>query len=173
MSSFRLVTAAVLSLAVAGTPVAARPYYGHGGYHHYRGGGIGLGGALLGAAIIGGIAVAASNNDRNDREYYAPAYGDNGYVNEVPPPVYGQGYAPSSGEAAGSPVDDCSRAAEQSAEGRGGRARVTGIDRVDPIEGGANVLGTLELDRGQGYPVQRMGWSCRAAYGEVTGIRLG
>ena len=178
MTPFRLATAAVLSLAVASAPVAARPYYGHGGYHRYHGGGIGVGGALLGAAIIGGIAVAASNNNRRDREYYAPAYGEPGYadgsyVNQVPPPVYGQGYAPSAEDAAGSPVDDCSRAAEDSASARGGRARVTGIDRVDPIEGGANVLGTLELDRGQGYPVQRMGWSCRAAYGEVTGIRLG
>lgn len=171
MGPFRLATAAALSLAVASAPVAARPYYGHGGYRHYHGGGIGVGGALLGAAIIGGIAIAASNNNRRDREY-APAYGEDGYVDQAPP-VYGQGYAPSSEDAAGSPVDDCSRAAERSAEGRGGRARITGIDRVDPIEGGANVLGTLELDRGQGYPVQRMGWSCRAAYGEVTGIRLG
>ena len=174
MTPFRLATAAILSLAVASAPVAARPYYGHGGYRHYHhGGGIGVGGALLGAAIIGGIAVAASNNDRRDREVYAPAYGER-YVDGAPPPaVYGQGYAASPEDSAGSPVDDCSRAAERSAQARGGYARVTGIDRVDPIEGGANVLGTLELDRGQGYPIQRIGWSCRAAYGEVTGIRLG
>ena len=178
--------ALALSFALASTPAEARRYGGyHGGYHNYhRGGGIGVGGALLGAAIIGGIAVAASNSN-NDRDYvpvyegnggsgYAPGY-EPGYAPEVygnaapPPPDVRDGRD----SAENGPVEDCTRAAEQQAETRGGNAHVTGIDRVDPIEGGANVLGYLEIDRGQNAPVQRLGFSCRAAYGQVTGIRLG
>lgn len=160
------VAALALSAAVATAPASARPYYWGGGYHHYyRGGGIGLGGALLGAAIIGGIAVAASDHDRD----YAPAY-DGG---PPPPVVYGTRGAPVDTAEAG-PVGDCSRAAEDQAEhDSGGRARVSGIDRVDPIDGGANVLGYLEIDHGRQAPVDRIGFSCRAAYGRVTGIRLG
>ncbi|QXQ05805.1 hypothetical protein KX816_16550 [Sphingosinicellaceae bacterium] len=175
--------ALVLSLALASAPAEARRYGGyHGGYHNYhRGGGIGLGGALLGAAIIGGIAVAASNNNRDQPPVY---YGDPspqpGYAQGYEPEVYGEAGPPPPPEALdgrnsaeNGPVEDCTRAAEQQAETRGGRAHVTGIDRVDPIEGGANVLGYLEIDRGQNAPLQRLGFSCRAAYGQVTGIRLG
>lgn len=173
----RLATATMLSLALASAPVSARSYRGyhggHGGYHHYhRGGGIGVGGALLGAAIIGGIAVAASNNnrDRGATVYDdTPRYADDDRYNG--PEVYGEGIDPQSAEAG--PVEDCSRAVEREAQSRGGLARVTGIDRVDPIEGGANVLGTLEINRGGDYAPQRLGWSCRAAYGQVTGVRLG
>ena len=171
--------ALALSFALASTPAEARRYGGyHGGYHNYhRGNSIGVGGALLGAAIIGGIAVAASNNNR-DREY-APVYqGDNGpgYDQGYAPQVYGDAAPPPPFDArqdANGPVEDCTRAVEQQAENRGGRAHVTGIDRVDPIDGGANVLGYLEIDRGRNAPIQRLGFSCRAAYGQVTGIRLG
>ncbi len=182
-------TTAALAMAVALTSTVAadaRPYrggYGHHGYYRHHGGGIGVGGALLGAAIIGGIAVAASNANR-DR---SPVY----QGNSGPPP---EGYADRDGydsrggydqpevfdrdgtevdEANAGPVEDCSRAAEREAQSRGGYARVTGIDRVDPIEGGANVLGTLEVTHGSAAPAERLGWSCRAADGRVTGIRLG
>ena len=35
------------------------------------------------------------------------------------------------------------------------------------LDGGANVLGYLEIDQSQA-PVERIGFSCRAAYGRVT-----
>ncbi len=165
---FRTTAAALAALAVAASPAAARPYYGHGGYyggyHRYHGGGIGLGGALLGAAIIGGIAVAASNNDRN-RDY--------GYDDGAPPPPAEYGEAAPIVEGESGPVLDCTRAVEDTASQRGGRARVTGIDRVEPIDGGANVLGYVEIDNGGNYAITRTGFSCRAAYGRVTGVRLG
>lgn len=172
----RLATATMLSVMIASVPANARSYRGHGGhggYHHYHrgGGGIGVGGALLGAAIIGGIAVAASNNNRDRATVYdeTPRYDrDGGYDG---PEVYGEGIEPESADAG--PVEDCSRAVEREAQARGGLARVTGIDRVDPIQGGANVLGTLEINRGGDYAPERLGWSCRAAYGQVTGVRLG
>ena len=172
-----VLTASAAALALAGVTLgAAAPaearyhggYYGHGGYHHYHGGGIGLGGALLGAAIIGGIAVAASNADRGPPVVYgdAPPPPRDGYA------VYDRG-APVDESAESGPVGDCSRAVEQTAEQRGGEAHVAGIDRVEPIDGGANVLGYLEIDRGRDAPLERVGFSCRAAYGEVTGVRIG
>ena len=158
----RLATTAALSVALAAAPVAARPYYGGGYHHYYHGGGIGLGGALLGAAIIGGIAIAATDHPR-----------DYAYDDGPPPPVvYGERGAPAEAREGG-PVGDCSRAVEAEAQRGGGWARVTGIDRVDPIDGGANVLGYLEIDHGRQAPVERIGFSCRAAYGRVTGVRLG
>jgi len=167
--AFRTTAAALVSLAVVAAPVAARPYYGHGGYyrgHHHYNGGIGLGGALLGAAIIGGIAIAASS-DRRDRDYR--------YDDGPPPPVvYGEAAPPLQiVDGRPDPVLDCTRAVEDTASQRGGRARVTGIDRVDLIDGGANVLGYVEIDNGGDYAITRTGFSCRAAYGRVTGIRLG
>lgn len=180
MNMVRTTTAALaMAVALTSTVADARPYrggYGHHGYYRHHGGGIGVGGALLGAAIIGGVAIAASNANR-DR---APDYRDGGpppqgYDREGyddAPDVYDRDSGPVE-EADSGPVADCSRAAEQEARSRGGFARVTGIDRVDPIEGGANVLGTMEVTHGSAAPAERFGWSCRAADGRVTGIRLG
>ena len=193
---FRLMSGLVLSLALASAPVSARDWYRGGGYHgghnYHRGNGIGLGGVLLGAAIVGGVAIAASNNNRY-RAYergYDPRTGgtyegNGGYVTSPPPGAYqNDGYQNDAyqGEpdgydrqdtAGGDPVEDCSRAAERQAQGNGGFARVTGIDRVDDIDGGARVRGSVEVSRGAAAPVQRFGFSCSAAYGQVTSLRLG
>lgn len=195
----RLATGTVLSLAMVSVPVSAKPYRGHHGghYRHHGGGGIGtLGGILLGAAVLGTAAAIASDSrrDRDEPRYEPQAYGGNtGYRSyddqyarndprAVPRAVYGyddgdryadepSGYDEQS--AAGDPVDDCSRAAERQAQNGGGFARVTGIDRVDQVDGGANVRGRVQIDSGRAAPVRSMSFSCSARYGEVRSLRLG
>lgn len=199
-TAFRLISGAVLSLAVVATPVAARDY--HGNRHHYshrHNNGIGVGGVLLGAAIIGGVAaIASSNRNRYDRGYggynqgygnqgyggydqgyggYSQGYGNQGYggYGNQSHGAYDQGYAgydQGSGYGGGvDPVQACARAAERQAQWRGGYARVTGIDRVDPYNGGSVVRGSVEIDRG-GY-AQRLRFSCTANYEGAARVRLG
>jgi len=197
--AMRIASGAVLSLALVSVPATARPYGGyHGGYHHrHHGGGIGtLGGILLGAVVLGTVAAVANDNrrDRYEPRYEPQSYGGNtGYRSyddqyasndprAVPPPADGydegdnyadepNGYDQQS--AAGDPVEECSRAAERQAQTGGGYARVTGIDRVDEISGGANVRGRLQIDSGRVAPARSLSFSCSASNGEVTSLRLG
>lgn len=193
--AMRLATGTILSLALVSVPASARPYRGHygGHYRHHGGGGIGtLGGILLGAAVLGTVAAVASDN-RRERYEPQPYSGNTGYRSyddqyarndprAVPPAAYdyddGDRYAdePSGYDeqsAAGDPVDDCSRAAERQAQNGGGFARVTGIDRVDEIDGGANVRGRLQVEGGRAAVARSMSFSCSASYGEVRSLRLG
>lgn len=196
--AMRLATGTMLSLALVSVPAAARPFRGDYGrhYRHHGGNGIGtLGGILLGAAVLGTVAAVASSNrrDRYEPRYEPQPYGgdtgyrsyDDQYARNDPravPPAYGDddgeryadeptGYDDQS--AAGDPVDDCSRAAERQAQNGGGLARVTGIDRVDEIDGGANVRGRLQVDGGRSPVARSMSFSCSASYGEVRSLRLG
>jgi hypothetical protein len=199
----RLVSGAVLSMAIAVSPVAARGWHGghggyyghgHGGYYGHRGGGIGaFGGFVLGAAVIGGVAAIASANSRDgERDYQrsyngaydAPGYqGDYGYSE---PSAYDsandeyeqarEGNYDDRGDArsaGGDPVTDCSRAAERRAQVDGGYARVLRIDKVTDVEGGAAVRGTLEVNRGREAPVARMAFTCTASHGDIRQLRLG
>lgn len=185
----RLISGAVLSLAVVATPVTARDYYGDNHRYsdrHHRG--IGVGGVLLGAAIIGGVAaIASANRNRYDRGYdgYRQGYGSQGYVNQgyygnqgygsQGYGAYDQGYAgydQGSGYGGGvDPVQACARAAERQAQYQGGYARVTGIERVDPYNGGSVVRGSLQIDRG-GY-AQRVRFACTANYDGEARVRFG
>ena len=197
--AMRVASGAVLSLALVSVPASARSYRGHhGGYHNrYHGGGIGtLGGILLGAAVLGTVAAIANDNrrDRYEPRYEPQSYGGNtGYRSyddqyasndprAVPSPAYaydeGDNYADEPNgydrqSAAGNPVEECSRAAERQAQTGGGYARVTGIDRVDEIAGGANVRGRLQIDSGRAAPVRSLSFSCSASDGEVRNLRLG
>jgi hypothetical protein len=73
-----------------------------------------------------------------------------------------------------SPVDQCARAAEQAAGSRGGFARVTGIDHVDPAPHGARVRGALAVTRDQDdrSTGQSSHFDCTASYGRITELRL-
>jgi hypothetical protein len=198
----RLVSGAVLSLAVIASPVSARGwhgghgYYGHG--YHRGGGGIGaFGGFVLGAAVIGSVAAIASSNNRDaerdyqrgyDGVYDTPAYqGDYGRDGYSEPSAYNGAsddyeqaregrYDDENGATrtvGGDPVSDCSRAAERRAQLDGGYARVLHIDKVTNVEGGAAVRGTLEVNRGREAPVSRMAFTCTASYGDIRQLRLG
>ena len=180
---FRIASGMALSLALVSAPLAARPYY-HGGYHHYHrgGGGIGLGGALLGAAILGGVAIAASNNNRQPvyEQGYDPNTGGEYRSYGGVQGYEGQGYSGQGGPGYdnqqaqnGDPVDACSRAAEREAQNGGGFARVAGIDRVDNIRGGVRVRGSLDINGGDRGGNQRIPFTCSAAYGDITDLRLG
>lgn len=179
---FRIASGMALSLALVSAPLSARDYYGGGYDHYHRGGGIGLGGALLGAAIIGSVAIAASNNNRQPvyEQGYDPNtggeyrsyggvqnYSSQGYAGQGGP-VYDDEQAQN-----GDPVDACSRAAEREAQNGGGFARVAGIDRVDTIRGGVRVRGSVDISSGDRGPGERVRFTCTAAYGNVTDLRLG
>ena len=189
--ALRLISGAVLSLAVVATPVAARDYYSdnhHYSDRHHRSNGIGVGGVLLGAAIIGSVAaIASANRNRYSRDYdgYSRGYGSQGYGNQGYGSqgyggsqnygAYDQGYAgydQGGGYGGGvDPVQACARAAERQAQFQGGYARVTGIDRVDPYNGGSVVRGSLQVDRG-GY-AQRVRFACTANYDGQARVRFG
>lgn len=201
--AMRLATGTMLSLALVSVPASARSYRGYGGgygghhYRHHGGGGIGtFGGFLLGAAVLGTVAAVASDNRRDRYEpRYEPqpsgGYGGYGSYDDqyarsdpraAPPQSYGyddgdtyadepSGYDTQSAEA--DPIDECSRAAERQAQGGGGYARVTGIDRVDQIDGGANVRGRLQVENGRAAAARSMSFSCSASFGEIRSLRLG
>ncbi|WP_419814102.1 hypothetical protein [Glacieibacterium sp.] len=177
---FRIASGLALSLALVSAPLSARDYY-RGGYHHYHrgGGGIGLGGALLGAAIIGGVAIAASNSNNNRQRVYEQGYDPNTggeYRSYGGVQSYGgqggPGYDDQQAQN-GDPVEACSRAAEREAQNGGGFARVAGIDRVDNIRGGVRVRGSVDINGGDRSPSQRVPFTCSAAYGDITDLRLG
>ena len=153
-----------------------------------------MGGILLGAVVLGTVAAVASQHHRRytQRPTYGGDYG-NGYGSSygfeddryagvdpraVPSPANGDDYADEPNgydrrAATSDPVADCSRAAERQAQNGGGFARVVGIDRADPVQGGANVRGRVEIGNGLAAARRSMSFSCSASFGEVTRFRLG
>ena len=199
--AMRLASGVVLSAALVSVPASAGSYRKHHDHHGYyerhNSGKIGtLGGILLGAAVLGTIAAVATEGRRNryGRGYEAQPYGgytgyrgyDDDYARNDPRPVPQSGYTLGDGEAyadepsgydrqaaTSDPVQECSRAAERQAQHGGGFARVVGIDRVDAIDGGANVRGRVEIDNGGSAARRSLSFSCSASFGEVTRFRFG
>ena len=153
--------------------------------NHRDGDGISVGDVIAGALIIGGIvavASATSNNDRDNRygnygnygygddRYGDDRYGDNrddddryengGYGNN------NYGYGNRNGYR-GNPrqaIEQCVRAAEQTAARRYGRADVTDIREVKDSRYGWQIKGRIAVD------TQRGGWQRgRGNYGNGWG----
>lgn len=149
--------------------------YGGFGYRGFGYGGFGAGDFLLGAAVVGGIAAIATSANRNYDDGYATyrAYPPE-VANGAPP----QGaYAPppvAETRASTDPVEQCSRVAEQEAASNGDSGRVRSIDRVDTHQNGAQVVGTLEVRKGdRNGATDRARFTCTADYGQVTAFRFG
>lgn len=163
------VAAALLTTALA-SPAEAR----HRRYDNHRGNGISLGDVVLGTIAVAGVATAVgalSSGRRNeDRRYDDRRYDDRNR---------GGRYGGFRDDESAS-VQACTYEAEREAGRRFGSAGRVDIQDVDTRRDGYAVRGTVVVQDAQSgdryYDRARTGrvaFNCTAAYGEVTGLRLG
>jgi len=145
---------------------------------HRDGDGISAGDVIAGALIIGGIVAVASATSNNDRDNRYGSYGNYGYGDQrygdgrSDDDRYGDGRYGNNGYGnrdgyRGNPrqaIEQCVRAAEQTAASRYGRADVTDIREVKDSRYGWQIKGRIAVD------TQRGGWQRgRGNYGNGWG----
>jgi hypothetical protein len=185
--SRNVVLGVLASTTLAAAPVSAGGYY-HGGYHggyypapyYYNNGGA-VAAALIGGLLFGGLIGAASTSHAATVPPPPPpvpnGFASSSTITTVPTQQAGSqqdGQAqPQVDDAATAQVELCSRAAERTAQGNGGYARVVAIQGIDGNQASALVHGTIELNPGNGGAVTNSPFTCAASYGSVTNIHLG